>query len=219
MRENESFIELCKVMDILLGENGCPWDKVQTHQSLRPNLLEESYEAADAIDQEDMNALQEELGDVLLQVIMHSRIAEKNGHFTLANVIALAADKLVRRHTHIFGEDVATSPAEVEKTWEDNKNKEKEIFTPLENMQAVPQALPALARAQKVIKRSEKEFPDCVNEIKSRLDCLEETGTEEAKMEIHGEILLLVAALSTNLKLNAENSLTNAVRAYINSFE
>ncbi|MCL2420897.1 MAG: hypothetical protein FWD03_03490, partial [Defluviitaleaceae bacterium] len=104
-------------------------------------------------------------------------------------------------------------------TWEANKNKEKEIFTPLDNMKAVPKALPALARAQKVIKRSEKVFPDCIDKIRNLLDCLEKHADEVAKMEIHGEILLQMAALSLKLGLNAENSLTNATQAYINSFE
>jgi len=215
MKEEKSFVKLLNVMDTMIGENGCAWDRAQTHQSMRSHLLEESYEVADAIDQNNMYALCEELGDLLLQVIMHSRLAEKDGHFNLSDVIHQIAEKLVRRHSHIFGSDIATSPTDVEKTWEANKNKEKAIFTPLENMKAVPKALPALARAQKVIKRSEKDFPNCIDEIKALLDCMQESKEEQHKQENCGRILLLIAALSTKLQLNAEFCLTNAVQAFI----
>ena len=219
MREEENFTELCKVVDTLLGENGCPWDKAQTHQSLRSDLLEESYEVADAIDQKDMTALCEELGDLLLHVIMHSRIAEKEGHFNLSDVVGQVADKLVRRHSHIFGGDIAVSPAEAEKTWEANKNKEKAIFTPLQNMKAVPKALPALERAQKVIKRSKMEFPGSTDEIRTLLDNLEKTELEMPKMENIGRILFFIAIISTKIQINAEFSLTKVTQEFINSFE
>lgn len=123
--EEKSFSELCKVMDTLLGENGCAWDKAQTHESLRPHILEESQEVVEAIDKNDKNGLCEELGDVLLQVVIHSRIAEKNGHFTLKEVIDGLSEKLIRRHSHVFGDDKAESPEEVAKIWEANKLKEK----------------------------------------------------------------------------------------------
>ena len=225
MREEEQFTKLCQVMDILLGENGCPWDRAQTHQSLRPHLLEESYEVADAIDNNDMVALQEELGDLLLHVVIHSRIAEKGGFFCLTDVIEGVAEKLVRRHTHIFADDASDgSPEEVEKIWEANKNKEKAIFTPLENMQAVPKALPALDRAQKVIKRSGKDFPqkEIVKELRLLLDSMEEiaeTAEDSQKLEKYGSCLFLMVALLTNFQINAEFSLTNATLAFINSFK
>lgn len=125
MHENERFTELCKVVDTLLGENGCPWDRAQTHTSLRPHLLEEADEVCEAIDNSDMAGLKEELGDLLLQVILHSRIAAKEGHFNLADVLDSLTEKLIRRHSHVFGDDIADTPAEVEKLWESNKKKEK----------------------------------------------------------------------------------------------
>ena len=213
MREEEHFAELCKIMTTLLGENGCPWDRAQTHQTLRPHLLEEAYEVADAIDNNDKNALREELGDLLLQVIIHSKIAEKDGAFDLKDVIRDVSDKLVRRHTHIFAEDTAQTPADVEDTWEANKIKEKAISSPLENMQAVPKALPALARAQKVIKRSGKDFSQkhLVAELQHLLD--------DPDLVNHGNVLLLIATLFTKMQINAEFSLTNAVQEFINSFK
>ncbi|MCL2398854.1 MAG: MazG family protein [Defluviitaleaceae bacterium] len=219
MSEEEQFVELCKIIDELLGENGCPWDKAQTHQSLRPHLLEESYEVAEAIDNNNMYELQEELGDLLLQVFLHSRIAQKQGHFNLSDVIKGLSEKMVRRHSHIFATDKAFSPEEAVATWEANKNKEKAIFSPLENMQAVPKALPALERAQKVIKRSQKEFPDCINEIRILLDKLECTPNNEEKKELYGNILFYMSAISAKMQINAEFSLTNFIQEFINTFE
>ena len=230
-------------MDTLLGENGCPWDRAQTHKSLRPHLLEESYEVADAIDNDDMAALSEELGDLLLQVILHSRIAEKEDHFTLGTVIDQLAEKLIRRHTHIFASDVAQSAKSAEETWEANKMKEKSISTPLENMEAVPKALPALIRTQKVIKRSGQDFDlqDIIEEMETILQGIKKEINKEIKKdikktikketaeykgkngdcedeEIFGKFLFLTTALFAKMQLNAEFSLTNATLAFINSF-
>ena len=211
MGESEQFIKLCDVIDTLLSEDGCAWDRAQTIESLRPNLLEESYEVADAIDNNDKTALREELGDMFLPIIMISRIAEKDGHFSLADVLTDAAEKLVRRHTHIFGGDNADTPEDVIDIWESNKNKEKSISTPFENMMAVPKALPALARAQKVLKRSGKEFS--ILSLKEELIRI----LNEPKMENDGKILLLMAALLTKMQINAEFSLTKAVQEFINN--
>lgn len=119
--------KLLAIMDTLLGENGCPWDKKQTHESLRENMLEECNEAIDAINQRDMDALKEELGDVLLQVVFHAKIAQKAGHFDMNDVVAVLADKLIRRHSHIFGPDVGTvaSADDALKLWKRNKEKER----------------------------------------------------------------------------------------------
>ena len=219
MSEEEQFTELCKIIDVLMGENGCPWDKAQTHQSLRPHLLEECYEVADAIDNNDMSALQEELGDLLLQVFLHSRIAEKHGYFNLSDVIKDISEKMVRRHSHIFDSDTAFTPEEAVETWESNKNKEKAIFTPLENMKAVPKALPALERAQKVIKRSQKEFPDCLNEIRILLNSLENSSDNMEIKVLCGKILFFMSVIFAKMQINAEFSLTNFIQEFINTFE
>ena len=117
---------LLKVMDRLLAPDGCPWDREQTHESLRANLLEECNEVIEAIASKDMTALCEELGDVLLQVVFHAKLAEKAGHFTTDDVARGITEKLVSRHTHIFGNDTATTAAEVAALWEANKRKERE---------------------------------------------------------------------------------------------
>ena len=116
-----TFENLLSLMDTLLGENGCPWDREQTHESLRPNMLEEAGEAVEAIDSKDMDSLMEELGDVLLQVLFHAKIAEKNGTFTIDDVMKRLSEKLVSRHTHVFGNDAALTAEDALLVWEKNK--------------------------------------------------------------------------------------------------
>jgi len=119
--------KLLKTMDILLGEDGCPWDKEQTHESLCKNLTEECNEVIEAIIKKDFSNLKEELGDVLLQVIFHAKIAEKAGHFSMHDVIWALDEKLIRRHSHIFGGDTAISAEDALKLWNENKKKEQQL--------------------------------------------------------------------------------------------
>ncbi|MCL2839790.1 MAG: nucleotide pyrophosphohydrolase [Defluviitaleaceae bacterium] len=119
--------EFLKLLDTLLGENGCPWDKEQTHESMKPYLIEESNEVIEAIDKKDMESLKEELGDLLLQVAFHSKLAEKAGAFTFDDILDGISHKLVRRHSHVFGDDIALSADDVTKIWEANKAKERKL--------------------------------------------------------------------------------------------
>lgn len=208
----ERFLDL---MDTLLGENGCPWDREQTHKSLRPYMLEECYETIEAIDTGDMIALREELGDVLLQVVFHSKLAEKAGAFTMDDVIAEVSHKLTSRHSHVFGEDTATTAEDVVNVWEANKQKERNQ-TPAQDMQAVPKALPALMRASKVLKRAPQGSPgaeELYEELRTALDCLGQAKDGHSK--VVGEMLLKLVSLSNVLKVDAELALINAVEEVI----
>ncbi|MCL2216097.1 MAG: MazG family protein [Defluviitaleaceae bacterium] len=215
----EDFLGL---MDILLGENGCPWDRAQTHESMRQYLLEESYEVIEAINKKDMASLREELGDLLLQVVFHSKLAEKAGEFTIHDVIKEIAHKLVSRHTHVFGEDSAVSAEEVVAVWEGNKAKERHK-TPKEAMEAVPKALPALTRAAKVILRSKQSAPEArelIKEIFIKLQFIELEFDKCEKVMLNeefGKIMLLIVKLAGVLDINAEFSLTNATEEFINT--
>ncbi|MCL2577003.1 MAG: MazG family protein [Defluviitaleaceae bacterium] len=207
------FEKFLGIMDVLLGEDGCPWDKEQTHESLRQYMLEECYEAIDAIDCGNMDALRDELGDVLLQVVFHAKLAEKAGDFTIKDVIEGISGKLVSRHTHVFGKDSAENIEDVKKIWEANKEKERE-GSAVSNMKSVPKALPALVRASKVIKRSKRELPsaeEMINQIRVMFDNSINNNEE------FGNILLTLAALANILDINAEFSLTNAIEAFINT--
>ena len=211
------FDKFLNLMDQLLGEGGCPWDREQTHESLRQYLLEECYEAIDAIDNNDMASLREELGDVLLQVVFHAKLAEKAGAFTIDDVIEEVSNKLVSRHTHIFGTDIAVSAEDVVQVWEANKQKERQQ-SPAQAMESIPKALPALVRASKVLKRSTKEKPTAnalFEKIHTSINKLAQA--EDDKFEVYGNLLLQLANLSIILEVNAEFSLTNAIEGFINT--
>ena len=200
-------------MDKLLSESGCPWDREQTHQSLRENMLEEAYEAVDAINNNDMESLVEELGDVLLQVVFHAKIAEMANTFTMDDIISAISNKLINRHTHIFGNEKATSAAEALRIWESNKKKSD---NPSQAIASVPKAFPALVRAAKVIKYSQKKLScqeTIINEIQTDLNAL--LMPNKPHLDIIGNILLKIVCLSTILGVNAEFSLTNAIEEFI----
>jgi tetrapyrrole methylase family protein/MazG family protein len=222
MGEIEAFGRFCAVLDRLLGENGCPWDKAQTVESLRQYLLEESYEAVDAINNGDYAALKEELGDVLLEALLMAKVAEKDGRFSLAEVIDGVSGKMISRHTHIFGDDVARTPEEVSDNWERIKKKEKSYKSVHEELVSIPKALPALARAEKALKRSgaPKELSVSDKEcLKLDLERLLEMEPGSGANEPLGEFLLRFSALARHLEINQEFSLTNATEKFINRFE
>ena len=155
--------DLIAVVRRLFAPDGCPWDRAQTHDSLRRNLPEEAYEAVDAIDSGRSERIADELGDVLLQVLMHSAIAERDGEFLFDDVTDNLSRKLISRHSHVFGTDTADSPDAVLTVWDKNKMREKGHVSFSETLADVPAGLPALMRADKIQKRAAKagfDWPD-----------------------------------------------------------
>ena len=148
--------DLLTIMHLLRAPEGCPWDREQTHQSIRRNFLEETYEALDAIDRNHTPGMCEELGDDLLQVVFHSVMEEEQGRFTADDVVDGVAQKLVFRHTHVFGAAEAADSAQALEGWEAQKKKEKGFTSPADAVEAVPHTLPALWRAEKIVSRSVK---------------------------------------------------------------
>lgn len=152
-----SMLDLAEVIAHLRAPEGCPWDREQTHRSLRPYLLEEAYEAVDAIDAGDLPQLADELGDVLLQVVLHAQIAVEEGSFSLPRVIQAITEKLVRRHPHVFGEVEAETSDAVIRNWEALKQKERDAEgVPSSPYSGIPKAMPSLARAQAVRRKAER---------------------------------------------------------------
>ncbi|MDD4493962.1 MAG: MazG family protein, partial [Eubacteriales bacterium] len=141
-----TFDDLLEVMRVLRSEKGCPWDRVQTHETLKKYLIEETYEVLDAIDLNDKDKLCEELGDVLLQVVFHAKVASDAGKFDISDVIDGICRKMVSRHTHVFGDAKADTPDEVLVNWEKIKKKEKGQSSNTQVMKDVPKSLPALMR-------------------------------------------------------------------------
>ncbi len=156
IKERYEMQDLLALMASLRGENGCPWDKEQTHQSIRKNLIEETYEVVEAIDKEDTALLREELGDLLLQVVFHTQMEEEAETFAFDDVVTELCQKLVVRHPHVFGSVVAEDAGTVLKNWDAIKRETKEQKTVLDTLEAVPALLPALMRAKKVQQRASR---------------------------------------------------------------
>jgi tetrapyrrole methylase family protein/MazG family protein len=148
--------QLLEIMETLRSPGGCPWDRVQTHQSIRGNLIEECYEAVDAIDRQDTALLREELGDVLLQVVFHAQIEREEGRFDIGDVLRELCEKLIVRHEHVFGQNKAQSAQDAHDRWDAVKKRTKGETTDTQRLQSIPKALPALMRTAKLRKRAQK---------------------------------------------------------------
>lgn len=171
------YADLLEIIRLLRSEDGCPWDKAQTHKSIRRGLLEEAYEAAEAIDNDDPVLLKEELGDVLMQVVFHADIESDAGRFTMDDVCDGVVKKLLFRHPHVFGDAHEDSPESVLVSWEQLKRREKGQNTVADSMDSVARSLPSLWRAEKLQKKAAAagfEWPD----VQGALDKLEEEVAE-----------------------------------------
>lgn len=222
-----NFTDLAEIIQTLLGENGCPWDKEQTHESLEKYLIEECYEVIDAINKKDFDNMCEELGDVLLQVMLHSAIAEKSKKFTISDVIDGISKKMITRHPHVFADIQAETSDKVLANWEEIKKEEKGYKTQTEVLESVPKSLPALIRAEKVQKKAAavgfefKCFEDALQKVYEETEELiqEKNGSYDRKMEEYGDLLFSVVNISRFFKLNPEFALTNSIEKFINRFE
>jgi len=228
MKDKYSFEEFINIIETLLGENGCPWDREQTHQSLKQNLIEESYEVIDAIDNNDMPNLCEELGDVLLQIIFHSQLAQKEGHFDINDVITKISQKMILRHPHVFSDVKAETSEEVLKNWDEIKKEEKGYSNTTDTLKSVPKSLPALIRAFKVQNKAAKvgfdfdniqQVYDKVYEELNELKIAYKSGNEKDIIDEFGDVLFSLVNISRFLNINPEFALTNAVEKFINRFE
>jgi tetrapyrrole methylase family protein/MazG family protein len=206
----------------LRGPDGCPWDRVQTHASLKPYLLEEAYEALAALDEGDPQGLCDELGDLLLEVFLHVQLAEEAQEFTLADVIYGIASKIVRRHPHVFGEEQVDSPQEVTARWEALKREERGPQGSA--LAGVPQAMPALARAQIFLARAATvgfQWPqteDVLDKLGEELKELAQADDLDQKREELGDVLFLLVNLARYLDLDAEEALRQANRKFYQRF-
>lgn len=204
----------------LRGPDGCPWDREQDHQSIRPQLIEECYELVEAIDQLDDEAMREELGDVLLHVMFHSRLAEERGAFDFEEVTRGVADKLVRRHPHVFGGESAQDSAAVLKRWDELKRREKPERASA--VDGVPAVLPALMRAQEMQKKASKigldwrEVRPILAQLKSEVEELEQVlDSPRAAADELGDVMFTVVNLARKLGLDAETCCRHAVEKFI----
>lgn len=217
--------DLLKIMEMLRAPGGCPWDRAQTHQSIRANMLEEAYEAAEAIDRMDMANLKEELGDVLLQVVFHARIAEESGTFTFDDVVDGVCKKLIDRHPHVFGTVDAQDGSEALAVWDAQKRAEKGQKTTGDALDSVARALPALTRASKLQGKAAKAGFDW-KEISPALDKLSEeleelrTAVEEGSNveEELGDLLFAAVKVGRFAQTDGEQALQKACEKFIRRF-
>ena len=227
------FTRLCDLVAVLRGQGDerfepCPWDVEQTHASLRQDMIEEAYEFADAVDSGDVDRMADELGDVLLQVVMHSQIASEYDEFSAADVISGICNKMISRHQHVFGDKKAGDAAAVLRLWDDMKRVEKRIDTVAGTMKDVPRAYPALMRSSKVLKRAANvgfDWPDidaCMDKITEEMREVQaeiKAGDKERIEEEIGDMLLAAAKIPRVLGIDGEHALNKAVDKYIARFE
>jgi tetrapyrrole methylase family protein/MazG family protein len=222
----ENFKRLVEIIDILRGPNGCPWDKKQDHRSLKPYLIEESYEVIDAIESGDDLKLAEELGDLLTQIVMHAQLARERGAFDIEMVAQKIVDKLVERHPHVFQRRADLTPEEVLHNWERIKL-EKSNNPEYSVLQGVPQSLPALLKAFRVQEKvgrygfDWKHPADVIAKVKEEIGEFEEalqTG-EKAKQEHElGDLLFSLVNLGRHLGMQPEEALNGTIRRFIQRF-
>jgi len=227
--------DLIKLMSLLCGPEGCPWDREQTHESIRRNLLEEAYEAAEAIDNKNTEHMIEELGDVLMQVIFHADMAERAGNFNLDDIADATCKKLIRRHPHVFGEIKAKDGKESIVFWDDIKSEEKHHETASDAMRSITRCLPALWRAEKIQGKAAKvgfDWPDytgALSALHAELKELEhaiETGKNnlnkaEARIDINeelGDILFSVVNVARFFDVDPEEALGGASDKFMSRF-
>jgi tetrapyrrole methylase family protein/MazG family protein len=221
---SEAIVRLKEIIARLRAPGGCPWDREQTHESIRLQLLEECFEVLEAVDERNDGMLREELGDVLLHVVFHSQLAVERGAFTLEDVINGVADKLVRRHPHVFGEGKLGSSAEVLRQWDEIKRGEKPGRKGL--LDGIPRTLPALMQAGEIQKRAAKvgfdwtEIRDVLAKVREEFGELEEVLHDPPRAEEElGDLFFALVNLARFLDINPELAARAANQKFIRRFE
>ncbi|WP_010235220.1 nucleoside triphosphate pyrophosphohydrolase [Clostridium arbusti] len=224
----KDFYDLLRIIDILRGENGCPWDKDQDHDSIKRNLIEESYEVLEAIDEKNENMIVEELGDVLFQVIFHSQIGKEEGYFNVNDVIEGICNKMINRHPHIFGDEIAETTEDVIDNWDKIKMKEQKMNSYTDTLKHVAKNLPALIRAEKVQKKAAKvgfdwdKVEDAFDKVSEELTEVKDVykGSNRDKIvEEVGDLAFSVVNVSRFLDIDPENALNYTIDKFIKRFE
>jgi len=225
----KSFNELLRIIETLRSPGGCPWDIKQTHESLKPYVIEEAYEVADAIEQGAPHKLADELGDLLLQVVLHAQIGKEAGTFNIETVLDCVNQKMIRRHPHVFGDEQVSGTEEVLQNWEEIKKKEGSPQDQAKSvMDQVPLSLPALYRASKVQKKAARlgfDWPDSqgpwlkIREEIEEFDKELQEGDDRSRLiEEFGDILFSLVNLSRKLDIDAEDAMQLATKKFEKRF-
>jgi len=218
------FSDFVSILKRLMAKDGCEWDRAQTHESIRINLIEEAYELLEAIDKKDKDMMLEESGDVLMQAAFHTQIAEKNGEYNYYEMFTNLCRKLIDRHTHIFGENHATNPEEALKFWNEAKKKEKKYQSTTDAMQRVPNNLPSLLYAEKIQKLAKKsgfDWPSVDGALEKVIEEIEEVKNADSNhiVEECGDLLFAVVNVLRFYKVEPEMALHEANLKFLRRFE
>ena len=226
--QKELFESLVEIIATLRGENGCPWDREQTHSSLKSTLIEETYETVEAIDSGDPDKLKEELGDLLLNIMLQAQIAAESQDFDIYDVIETLTEKLIRRHPHVFADVQVDNAEDVVKNWEAIKRQEAGYEDRKSVLDGIPNALPSLLRGQKIQKRAARvgfdwnDISDVIAKVDEELEEVKESlnnnDPKAVEMEI-GDLLFAVVNLCRFVDLQAEETLRKSNRKFINRFK
>jgi len=221
------FYDLVEIMKVLRSPDGCPWDKVQTHHSIRQDFIEETYEAIEAIDTNNTELLREELGDVMMQVIFHANMEEEVGSFNIADVIDEVSKKLIFRHPHVFADTIADTPEQVLTNWDKIKMDSKEQKTQSQVLSSVSKALPALMYSQKIQHKAAKvgfdfeKTDDALSKVSEELSelktAINENNADNMSEEL-GDLLFSVVNVARFIKVDSEKALYDATVKFTDRF-
>lgn len=226
-KERYNIDDLVNIVSILRSENGCPWDKVQTHESIRKDFIEEVYEVIEAIDLKDTSLLKEELGDVLLNTVFHAQIETENSNFNFDDVCNDICQKMIVRHPHVFGDVSADTTDQVLNNWDKIKMNTKGQTTYTETLDSVAKSLPALIRAEKVGKRASKanmdfqSVQDALQSVKDETVELQQAIGSNSPQDVYeefGDLLFSCVNLARKLGIDSERSLVDATNKFIDRF-
>lgn len=226
-RVGELFAGLTQIMERLRGEKGCPWDREQTHESLKPFLIEEAYEVLEAMEANDGEKFQEELGDLLFQIIFHAQISAEQGAFTMEQLLEKISQKMIRRHPHVFSNAAVADAQEVLFNWEEIKRKEKGGNKAGSALDGIPRELPALLHAHRLQDRASRlgfDWPDAegaygkVEEEMTELKSALEKGDRRQMEEELGDLLFSLVNIARFIEVNPEEALRRAIARFIQRF-
>ena len=221
-KDLSQFDLLVSIVRKLRAPDGCPWDREQTHASLRENLLQECYEALETVDKGDMPKLCEELGDLLMQVVLHAQIAQEAGEFKLADVISSITDKLIRRHPHVFGEVEVKDTEEVLRNWEALKKEERDKSSSM--LDSVPKKLPALSYSQEIQHRAARvgfDWEDTggiIEKLAEEVRELKEASNKAERAREFGDLLFTLVNIASHLGVEVETALREANERFYRRF-
>lgn len=227
LKDKYNMDDLVAIIKVLRAPGGCPWDREQTHESIKKNFIEETYEVVEAINKQSPDMLREELGDVLLQIVLHSEMESENGNFSFDDVVNDIVQKLVVRHPHVFGEVVANNTAEALNSWDAVKLKTKGQKNQTESMLSVPRELPALMRAQKIQHKAAKIGFDwdnvggAVDKLYEEIDELKTAMEQGKRLDIEdefGDVLFSCVNIARFIDVDSEEALTASTDKFMSRF-